>query len=366
MARQARVRVGGGWYHVFARGHNRERIFSDPGDYQHFLEKLEGMVDLFRVRVHAYCLMPNHYHLLVSTPEGNISRSIQWLNGSYGIWYNRKHNRSGHLFGERFRAILVEDNAWGLEVSAYIHLNPIATEAMGWGKRQRAAERRGLARPATKEELERRLKKLREFSLSSYGAYAGYVKSPDWLDREPLLRRAGKEAEVSYRQYIEDRIRQGEEEGLGAKVRWGLVLGAERFAKKVRGKLKVQREYQERRDLVRRMRFEELVAVVERVTKGRWEDFRDRYGDRGRDLVLWAGRRYSGLTLRELGVKAGGVDYSTVSSSVRRLEARARTDRSLRLTMKRIGKQCTMPRCERPQVISAKRQTCCHRPCTKR
>lgn len=97
-------------------------------------------------------------------------------------------------FGERFKAILVEDNAWGLEVSVYIHLSPIATEAMKWGKRQRAAERRGLARPPTKEELERRLKALREFKLSSYGAYAGYVKPAAWLDREPLLDRAGKDA----------------------------------------------------------------------------------------------------------------------------------------------------------------------------
>ena len=198
--------MSGGWYHVFSRGHNRERIFADRRDYEHFLELVEEMRERFRVRVYAYCLMANHYHLLVGTPEGNVSRAIQWLNGSYGIWCNRKRNRSGHLFGERFKAIVVEDSAWGLEVSVYIHLNPVATEALGLGKRQKAAERRGLSAPPSREELDRRLKVLREHEWSSYGAYAGYQRSPGWLDRSVLLRRAGKEGEVSYRRYVEDRI----------------------------------------------------------------------------------------------------------------------------------------------------------------
>ena len=118
-----------------------------------------------------------------------------------------------------------------------------------------------------------------------------------------------------------------------------------RFAKKVRGKVRIQREYQGRTELVRRMRFEELVEIVERVKGAKWVDFRDRYGDPGRDLVLWAGRRYSGLTLGELGRHVGEVDYSSVFSAGRRLEARTRTDRSLQLAMKRISAQCTMPRC---------------------
>jgi REP element-mobilizing transposase RayT len=345
MARPVRIRVSGGWYHVFSRGHNRERIFSDPGDYAHFLEKLEEMSGLFRVKVYAYCLMPNHYHVLVSTPEANVSRAIQWLNGSYGIWYNRTHDRSGHLFGERFKAILVEDSAWGLEVSVYIHLNPVATEALGQGKRQRAAERQGLARPPSREEMARRLKTLREYRWSSYGAYAGYGKGLSWLDRSVLLKRAGKEGEASYRAYVEDRIRQGEDEGLGAKVRWGLVLGAERFAKKVRGKVRVTREHERRSEWESWIEFEQIVSMVERVKSGRWMDFRDRYGDWGRDLALWAGRRYSGLTLKALGEKVGGLDYATVASSVRRVEEKAKIDRSLRFAMKRVMQQCKKQRC---------------------
>jgi len=145
---------------VFARGHNRELIFEDGKDCEHFLELLEEMRDAYRVRVYAYCLMPNHYHLLVGTPEGNISRAIQWLNGSYGIWHGKKYNRIGHLFSGRFKSVLVEAEGWGLEVSTYIHMNPVSVEEMGLGKKVRMAQRRGLAGPPRADELAKRLKTL--------------------------------------------------------------------------------------------------------------------------------------------------------------------------------------------------------------
>jgi len=345
MARPVRIRVCGGWYHIFNRGHNREAIFSDREDRGHFLELVAAMRDRCGVRVYAYCLMPNHYHLLIGTPEGNVSRAIQWLNGSYGIWYNRKHDRSGHLFGERFKAVLVEDSAWGLEASVYIHMNPVSTEAVGLGKQRKAAERRGVAVPPSKEERERRLKALRDHEWSSYGAYAGYRMIPKWLDCTALLRRAGKEGEKSYRLLVEERIRQGEEEALGAKVRWGLVLGGERFAKKVRGRIEVHREHEGQAALEKRLSFEEIVRIVERIKGEPWTAFRDRYGDWGRDLVLWAGWRYTGMSLKELGAKVGGVDYATVACALRRLEETAKTSRPLRVARKRVVKQCTMQRC---------------------
>jgi putative transposase len=115
MARPVRIRVAGGWYHVMARGHNRERVFADDQDFAHFLELLAMGRERFRIRVYAYCLMPNHYHLLLGTPEGNLSRAMQWVNGSYGIWHGRRHGRVGHLFAGRFKAVLVEDLDAGLK-----------------------------------------------------------------------------------------------------------------------------------------------------------------------------------------------------------------------------------------------------------
>lgn len=327
---------------MFSRGQNREPIFSERGDSLHFLELAEKMRERFRVHVYAYCLMPNHYHILVGTPDGNISQAVQWLNGSYGIWYNKTHNRTGHLYGERFKAILVENSAWGLEASVYIHLNPVSTEGFGWGKRKKAAERQGMTCPPTRAEVERRLTGVREYEWSSYGAYAGYRRSPKWLDRRALLQRAGREGEKSYRALVEDRIRQGAEEGFQAKIRWGVVLGAERFAKKVRGRIQVHREHEGQDALKRRYGFDEIVRIVERIKGEKWESFRDRYGDWGRNLVLWAGRLYGGLTLTELGQQANGVDYSAVAMGIRRVELLARNDRKLRAAMKQVAKQCAM------------------------
>ena len=155
-----------------------------------------------------------------------------------------------------------------------------------------------------------------------------------------MLRRAGKALEKDYRALVEGRIRQGVEEELGARIRWGLVLGGERFARKVRGRIQVQREHQGQEALSRRRSFEEIVRMVERIKHESWAAFRNRYGDWGRDLVLWAARGYGGMTLGEAGKKAGQVDYTAVAMAVRRLGYRARKDRELRAAMKHVALEC--------------------------
>jgi len=129
---------------------------------------------------------------------------------------------------------------------------------------------------------------------------------------------------------VEERIRQGVEESAISKVKWGLVLGGERFARKVRGRLKIGRETGGRRELGRRIDGDGIVRIVERLKKAKWDAFRDKRGDSGRDLVLWAARRYGGLPLKELGKRAGGMDYSAVAVSVRRFLERSQKDRALR------------------------------------
>lgn len=340
MARPVRIRVAGGLYHVCARGHNRQAIFTDRRDYAHFLELLEEMHERFRVRVYAYCLMRNHHHLLVKTPEGNISRAIQWVNGSHGIWYNRRHERSGHLFGERFKAVLVENEAWGLEVSFYVHLNPVMTESLGLGKQSRKAQARGWTGPPKQEDVQRQLEVLRRHEWSSYRAYAGYGPKPEWLDSGILLRRAG--GAEKYRRSVEERIQQGTEEDYRSRVRWGLVLGGERFARKVRGNVRPCRETAGQREWSRRRSFKEIAEIVERLKGESWSAFRDRYGDWGRDVVLWAGRKYGGMTLKELGAAAGGMDYVAVAAAVRRITERARTEVQLRSVLRHVTRQCIM------------------------
>src|SRR5213594_3117448 len=107
MARPLRIERIGCWYHLTARGNERRDIFRDDKDRRHFLELLEEVVSMFAVRLHAYVLMSNHYHLLVEITEANLSRAIHWLNVSYTVWFNRRHGRSGHFFEGRFKSVLV-------------------------------------------------------------------------------------------------------------------------------------------------------------------------------------------------------------------------------------------------------------------
>jgi len=224
MTRPLRINVaGGGWYHVTARGHNRRQIFSNSSDYRHFIDLLVQMTDRFRLRIHAYALMPNHYHVLISTPEGNLSSAFQWLNVSYSMWFNKKYNRSGSLFQGRFGAVLIQGSEWGLEASVYIHLNPVVMSSKGLGKQERAAERRGLSQP-DKDEVKKRLDDLRSFEWSSYRAYAGYTEKPTWIESDSLLRRVNDSSE-GYRNLIEERLKQGVEEDFMSKIKWGIVLG---------------------------------------------------------------------------------------------------------------------------------------------
>jgi REP element-mobilizing transposase RayT len=343
MARHVRVRVAGGMYHVCSRGDHRGLLFCHDEDVEHFLGLLREAVERYRMRVYAYCFMPNHYHLLVGTPAGNISQVMKWLNGSYGIWFNKRHDITGHVFGERFKAVLIENAGWLLEARVYVHMNCVATEELGLGKAERSAQRSGLSVPPIPEEVEARLKKLRDFRRSSYRGYAGYERIPEWLTSDVLLKRVGEGEEdqsSGYRAMVEDRIRQGVNDSSGLNLKWGLVLGGERFARKVRKRLKPGREIRGKKEFGKWISFEEIVRIVERLKDEKWEAFRDKRGDTGRDLALWACRKYGGMSLREAGVKAGGMDYSAVAVSVLRFERRAENDRKLRKIMSYVAEKC--------------------------
>src|ERR1051325_2893981 len=112
MARALRLEIKNGWYHVAHRGNNGRAIYLDERDRKHFLDLLVQMIERHAVEVHAYVLMSNHYQLLIRTPEANLSAAVQWLNVAYSIWWNRRHQRSGHVFGGRFKAVLVEAGQW--------------------------------------------------------------------------------------------------------------------------------------------------------------------------------------------------------------------------------------------------------------
>src|SRR5262245_18445849 len=125
MARPLRVEFAGADYHVIARGNDRRALFRDDRDRRRFLDTLAEAVAQFGLRLQAYCLMYNHYHLLLGTPQANLSRAVGWLQATYTARFNARHRRRGHLFQGRFKAQLVESDEYGRWLVEYIHLNPV-------------------------------------------------------------------------------------------------------------------------------------------------------------------------------------------------------------------------------------------------
>ena len=125
MARPLRIEYPGAFYHVTSRGNERKDIFKSNTDREMFLSYLASAQEKYEAVVHAYCLMSNHYHLMIETPQGNLSQIMKYINSSYTNFFNIKRKRTGHLLQGRYKAILVEADAYATELSRYIHLNPV-------------------------------------------------------------------------------------------------------------------------------------------------------------------------------------------------------------------------------------------------
>ena len=319
MARPLRVDVEGGWYHITARGIERRVIFCGKSYYRHFLELLEEMGSRYCVEVHAFCLLGNHYHLIIRTPEANASQAMQWLNVSYSAWFNAKRNRVGHVFQGRFNSVLIDnDGSWLLIASEYLHLNPVRTKGMRLGKRDNKVEGRGLREP-TDDEIKKRLDKLSKYEWSSYRAYAGYAGKPRWLHTETILKQSG--GRERYRKGVEAHVTRGADPGGFECLRGRVAIGTTAFVKRVKKLVgKVTKEQPDRKFIARRVSFERIVEIVEKENGEKWEEFSRRYGDHGRNLVLYLSRMRSGLTLAEIGKEAGGIEYKTVGKAVKRFE----------------------------------------------
>lgn len=158
----------------------------------------------YRFVIHAYCLLGSHYHTIIETPDGNLSQGMQWLGLAYSSGFNARHDRAGPLFQGRFRSVPVEGAAWAYELSLYIHLNPVRTFAFGLDKRRNRAESRGLGPPPSPAQVSARLRELRTYPWSSYRAYAGYTRGPEWLRTRGILQRASRKAAERVDRYRTD------------------------------------------------------------------------------------------------------------------------------------------------------------------
>jgi len=328
MSRPLRIAMSGGWYHLTARGNEQREIFRDDKDRLRFLALLGSWVEQFRIRLHAYVLMSNHYHLLAETLDSNLSEAMQWINVSYSQGFNRRHQRVGHLFQGRFKGILVDERQWGLELSRYLHLNPVRVKDYELSKRDRQRHRAGAGKATGPDLHGARIQALREYRWSSYRAYIGKEKRPAWLVDEELLRRLGGLRNQWQKQY-QGFVEQALWEGVATpweQVQGQVVLGNQEFLEALEGEIQGDpREQPGLRKLVSRPDWKQIVKVVEELKQEKWEQFRDRRGDWGRDVALYLGRKQGGLKLKQLG-QLLGIDYSSVGIAVRRLELRCKHD----------------------------------------
>ncbi len=212
MARPLRIEFAGALYHITSRGDRREAIYEDEEDRETFLSVLAEVVERYNWICHAFCLMTNHYHLVIETVEGNLSRGMRQLNGVYTQASNRRHRRVGHIFQGRFKGILVDKEAYLLELSRYVVLNPV---------------RAGMVDSPE------------QWPWSSYRPMIGTVVTPKWLAVGGLLSQFGKnrkEAHRCYQSFVLDGIGQSIWEGLHQQI----YLGNEAFVKRMQSRARVK------------------------------------------------------------------------------------------------------------------------------
>jgi len=223
---------------------------------------------------------------------------------------------------------------WGLEVSRYVHLNPVRVHKLGLGKGQRQIDRLGIGPAPRPEQVRERIRVLRAYRWSSYRAYVGLELAPAWLSCQSVLElvggKPGAKQRQAYREHVESAVRQGLPESPWEKVSARVMLGGAEFVQALRKKVKGNaREQPQLKQLMPGPNIETVIREIERLKGQRWEQFRDRYGDYGRDLALWFGRKRCGLKLRVLAQWAGGLDYAGVSLAVKRFDQRRRRDNKL-------------------------------------
>ena len=209
MARPLRLEFPGALYHLTGRGNARADIFLGDDDRAAFVEILAGVVERFAWLLYAYCLMDNHYHLMVETPEPNLSRGMRQLNGVYTQRFNRAHDRIGHLFQGRYKAILVEKEGHLLELCRYVVLNPVRAGIVG------AA---------------------RDWRWSSYGATVGRTGAPGFLATDGVLAHFGRNrgpARAAYRRFVDEGAGDPPWRNLSHQV----ILGGTAFVERMAGKI---------------------------------------------------------------------------------------------------------------------------------
>lgn len=280
MTRPLRIEYAGAVYHITSRGNEKKAVFKDDTDRTNFLNTLQHVNKRYNWLCHAYCLMDNHYHLLIETPDGNLSLGMRQLNGVYTQLFNKRHQRTGHLFQGRYKSILIQKDSHLLEVCRYVVLNPV---------RARMVERPEV------------------WKWSSYRATAGRESPPPCLTKDWILgqfSRKRSKADQEYRQFVEWGIGK---DTIWREVKGQSILGEDDF---VEGLISHIKKYQDIPEIPKSHRYVNRPSLDKLFQKNIILDKKKRD-----NKIIDAVQKY-GYTQQQIAAQLN-MHYSTISNLVR-------------------------------------------------
>ena len=329
MARPLRVKYPGAKYHITSRGNGKMTIFHRDSDYKRFLFQLQHALETDGLILYAYVIMPNHFHLFVETPAGNIDAFMRRLSTAYGVYHAKRNQHVGHCFQGRYKAKLVEGDDYILALTRYIHLNPIKVKAF------------------EEKTVEEKLSHLENFLWSSYRSYVGFEKPEEILDYRWLGLMGAKNqstSQKSYRTYIEAMLMEDDDLFREAFSKSVYALGDEDFIQDIN-----QRAIEQRKAIKSRVDYtspevhfipiDELLKIIcehseldleKLMAKGKRLGFH-------RGLVYELCLKYSGLKQRDLAKYFGSITEQAISLQRRRFLEELAKNKSLKSQYEKVG-----------------------------
>ncbi len=321
MSRPLRIQFPDAWYHVMNRGRRAESIFRGKKDYFAFIKLLMETADLWNLRISAYCLLKNHYHLLVQTPDANLSRCMRHINGVYTQRFNKAHQIDGQLFRGRYRSILIDADSYLLELIRYIHRNPIKAGIV---------------------------KHIEKYPWSSHHGYLSDAKKWDWLNKDLVLSMFSDNRRLSIKRYKEFVSKKSSEEinEILGKKKFPSTLGSDGFIDWVRrtfsGK-KLHLEVPESKSLTPDItRIKAVVCKSYDVEEGALTFTRRGVTNEPRNAAIYLMRHLRGDSLEEIGREFKVAKYSSVSSVIERMKTKIAKNRKMKTRIERLTEEINM------------------------
>ena len=314
MARPLRINYPGAFYHITSRGNERKAVFKSKRDREKFLEYLESATLRYDAVIHAYCLLDNHYHILLETPSGNLPQIMRHINGAYTTYFNVKRKRSGHLFQGRYKSILVDIDEYAKELSRYIHLNPVRAKIV--------------------EDPE-------EYKWSSYQDYIGLRKPPEWLARNFILGYFGKKipaAQRGYKKFVIRLIGKKYDSPLSETVS-STLLGTAEFIDYIKDNFLKDKKIAT--DIPALKEFSEKVSIKDILKKTDKVFGKD--PGLARNIKIYLCQKYTGDKLKDIGTSFG-IGESGVSQASRRMAQRIDKDKGLKRKINKIEQKLYVSR----------------------